>query len=225
MNRQKAFTTVELLIATAVFSVVLLVAIFGFLQIGQIFYKGITVTRTQDVTEDIINNLSADVKFASDVFSATNQSGTLSGKPYRFICAGTHRYTIMPGNMVETAAWNYDGANPSFGIIKDDLAVSGSCANPYPSGPGSDSFSNPTELLGERMRASVINVAAVNANSLSGLSDLYNLNVRIVYGENAILQYAPPSDTDPANDACNSSLKNSQFCHVANMTTTVRRGF
>jgi type II secretory pathway pseudopilin PulG len=211
MNKQKAFTTVELLIATAVFSLVLVVAIFGFLQIGQIFYKGVTVTRTQDTAEDAINNLAADVRFAGVVAQSSPQPAGNGSSQY--FCAGNHRYTFTPGQMLVQ-----DNDASTFALIRDDLNVSGSCAPPF--GPGSVPLNNPTELLGERMRVSVFSVSRLAG---AQVSDMYTLRIRIAYGDNTVLQNT--GDSNPANDTCDSSLSTSQYCHVADLTTTVRRGF
>jgi len=210
--RTQGFTVVELLIATAVFSAVLLVSLIGFLQIGQIFYKGVTAARTHETTKDTMNSLASDIRFAAAI-SQSNPQPTGSGTS-QYFCAGSHRYTFNPGRMVDRA--DYDNTT-RFGLIRDTLPVSGSCASPI--GPSGTGYYTPEELLGNRMRVSDIGIQRLTG---SGLDNLYTISVKIAYGDNSVLQNT--ADSDPTNDTCDSGLRTSQYCHVSVLKTTVRRG-
>lgn len=83
---QKGFTIIELIIATTVFSVVLLLCTFGLMQIGNVYYRGITSTRTQNVTRNIIDMVSQDIELSDNGIIATNPSVP------SYFCAGHHRY-------------------------------------------------------------------------------------------------------------------------------------
>src|SRR3990172_9120101 len=60
------FTIVELMIATTIFSVILLIVTFGMLQIGRTYYKGITLTKTQNAARSIIDTISQDIQFSGE---------------------------------------------------------------------------------------------------------------------------------------------------------------
>lgn len=62
---QKGFTILELMIATSVFSVVLLLCTFGMMYIGRIYYKGITSSRTQAVARTISEDVVQAVQYGS----------------------------------------------------------------------------------------------------------------------------------------------------------------
>lgn len=213
-DKIRGFTITELLITTAIFSAVLLISIVGFLQIGQIFYKGVTATRTHDATRNTLDSLANDIRFATTISQATPQPTGLNATQY--FCAGTHRYTFKLGSMVDPSTYNQ--ANGNIGLIKDTLPVVNSCGPPYGSGSGVTPFNRPQELLGNRMRLGNLNITRL----ASPLDNMYSVSVKIAYGDNTALQNT--GDSDPNNDTCDSSLKTSQYCHVSTLRTAVRQG-
>lgn len=74
-QREAGFTLVELLIASSVFSVVLLLLTFGMLQIGKVYYKGTTSSRTQAVARNISDEISQSIQFAGGAISPLAVSG------------------------------------------------------------------------------------------------------------------------------------------------------
>lgn len=217
--KSRGFTIVELLIATAVFSLVLLVSIVGFLQIGQIFYKGVTATRTHETTRNITNSLVSDIRFAPSASQILPQpSDVVSGAQY--FCAGSHRYTFMLGRMVDRSGSELDA--DKFGLIKDTLPVADSCGDPFD--PPNSFSDDAEELLGNRMRLTAVSVQRLGTSPPdTSLNNLYTITVKIAYGDDSALQNT--TDPDPANITCDSGLRTSQYCHVSTLTTTIRRGF
>lgn len=215
-SKERGFTVVELLVASAVFSTVLLVALVGFLQIGKIFYKGVTISQTSQSAKSITESLKADIAYASDLSNLTqphSSAGTVSVSggyfTRRFFCAGNVRYTYILGSKVDTSNHNFSSR---FGIVRDTLSVPG-C--PVPTFP----IANATEMLGNKTRLSelVINQPASSAN-FNNLN-LYNLGVRVTYGDDDVLQN--PTSTSPT---CQSGINSSTYCYIYNMQTTVVKG-
>ena len=62
--RNKGFTIVELLIATAVFSFILLVVTTGIIRLGNMYYKGVISSRTQESIRNIVSETSSAIQFA-----------------------------------------------------------------------------------------------------------------------------------------------------------------
>lgn len=62
-HNAQGFTLVELMIATALFSSILLLITFGLLSIGQNYYKGKNSARTQDVARRVIDEISQAIQF------------------------------------------------------------------------------------------------------------------------------------------------------------------
>lgn len=208
----QGFTVIELMIATAVFSLVLLVSLIGFLQIGQIFYKGLAVTQTSQAARQLGDALKQDIAFNASANGISVQTASSPGGQVQYFCAGPNRYTFKQGVKLDSATENISAGK--FGLVKDSLTTTG-CPAPY--GPGSVGFSNPTELLGNKMRVSQIVV-----NQLAPPNDkLYNLSIRVVYGDDDVL-----TDLNtPADTKCQSGTNSSRYCYVYELKTTVRSGF
>ncbi|MEX1995563.1 MAG: prepilin-type N-terminal cleavage/methylation domain-containing protein [Candidatus Saccharimonadales bacterium] len=209
------FTIAELLIATAIFSVILTGALVGFIQIGRMFYKGVSLTQTQDATKQVINSLRENIQLAASV------SASQTGGGYSYYCVGNHRYTYKLGQKVELSDSPNHAATGNFGLLHDILPGSSACATPCAAncGDGAVAFNNPTELLGNKMRLGKFDIIQPDPSKTPGL---YNLDIAVVYGEDDILNYT--NKNDPSTAYCSGSLTNQQFCAVNKLSTTVYRG-
>lgn len=220
MKKPLGFTIIEVMIATSIFSVILLVAIAGFSGIGNLFYKGVAITQTQSIASQTMSDLKTNIQLASSVT-------TPSGNPnYGYYCAGNARYTyqlfrpltssaeaITTSNILTSATGNY-------GLIKDTLPGASGCASPcYGSAnspAGCAKFNKPQEVLAENMRLIEFNIT--NNSSLD--SQLYTVNVNIAYG--------PDEDFDNVNDpdtmVCKGGLSEQRFCAVIRLSSSVYQG-
>jgi len=197
----KGFTVVELLIATLVFSVILLIVTSGILQITRTYYKGVTESNTQTVARNVINTISQAIQFDGGIIQPT--TGTAPGTSYAF-CIGSVRFRYVLGSELSPSA---TGTQTHNALLEDD---SPGCA----AGPTADiknlSLSAGTkELLSTNMRLSVLSVTSLGNN-------LYNVSARVVYGDDDLL-------TNPAaaNAACQGFQAGTQFCSVSQLSTTV----
>jgi type II secretory pathway pseudopilin PulG len=239
------FTIVELLIASAVFSLVLLVALTGFLELGRIFYKGVSNTQTQDVLRQVVGDISSNVKIASSSGSVQPPATTTTGA-YGYLCAGTYRYTYgfyknssasAPGRPIAynaTTSANYDPGTvaPSFGLLKDRLPGEGTCPGPCVSSAGSPSSvaaCNSANCGSQgclaldtnnptEMLASGMRLGSISLTGSPG-SDLYNLGVTIAYGDNTVLGYSASNIP-----FCTGGSASQKFCAVDQLSTTIFRG-
>jgi prepilin-type N-terminal cleavage/methylation domain-containing protein len=69
---QKGFTIIELMISTVIFSLVLLGASAGIIQIGKKYSKGITYARTQEVARSTVDEIAQSLQFTSQSIKAPN---------------------------------------------------------------------------------------------------------------------------------------------------------
>lgn len=99
--RQNGFTIVELLIATMVFSVVLLLVTFGILQVSRVYYKGVTEANTQNVARGIMDSVSQAIQFSGGAVSTTPGS-PVAGTSYGF-CVNNQLYSYMLGYQLTDA--------------------------------------------------------------------------------------------------------------------------
>lgn len=217
------FTLIELMLASAVFALVLLIALNGFLQIGRLFYKGVSNTETQATARQIIDDLSGNIQVASEVSSQQSANG------YYYYCLGNYRYTYTrtaAGEAVmvdlsqsrDYSAGNVDG---NFGLLKDALSGSNACAAPCDSDmsvacpTGGIRFNKPIELLGNKQR-----LAELQITPHPSIADLYDVRLKVVYGDDSSLEFNPDA-SNPASAQCKGGLSNQQFCATSQLNTSV----
>lgn len=218
VNRQ-GFTVVELLIATAVFAVVLLVAQASFVEIGHLFYKGVSITQTQDAADHIFQDINGNFQTAANIGGSQNSA---SGG-YDYYCVGNTRYTYRINHQIDTSATPDHTASGNFGLLKDVLNGSGSaCAAPCSDTGGSTcpagavALKSPVELLGNKMRLEQFNLSQSTTTS-----SLYNVSIIVAYGEDNTLAYSTPGDYSTVSCQGDS---NNNFCAVSRINTSVYKG-
>src|SRR3954468_10979744 len=92
---QKGFTIIELMIATSVVSVLLLLATVIIIGIGNLYYKGISQSRVQDNVRSIADEISQQLRFSDQLYAVDSPSGAIHA-----ICIGKTRYTYTIGHQV-----------------------------------------------------------------------------------------------------------------------------
>ena len=89
---QKGFTVIELLIATSVFSTVLLIAASGIVHVGRLFQRGITGSLTQEVSRSTIDFIKDDFELSGGYFKRLPPYGVNEG-----FCIGSRLYSYQVG--------------------------------------------------------------------------------------------------------------------------------
>lgn len=216
-SKQTGFTVVELMIATVVFSSVLLLVTFGLIQVTRIYYKGITTSRTQQTARAIMDEISQAIQFSGEAValpvSVENLGG--SGVTHSYFCTGSSRYTFIQGKKLVDSSTPSEANNETSHALVRDERLTGSCSEPTDSlydnlNLNGYEGSFPTELLAPNMRLS--NLEITNPSP-----DLYRIDLRIAYGDSDLLN--DPTGTDAT---CKSST-GGQFCAVSHLVTTVQR--
>jgi len=208
-NRQheSGFTIIELMVATTVFSVILLVVSSGIIQIGRQYFKGITNTRTQETTRAIIDEVSRSAQFAGNDFS---QATAPDGK--QIMCLGNTRYIFNINSQIKDANKHALWMEPKTGscIVNPPVAYDFTADKPSPDGK---------ELLGENMRLLQLTVTplssgtyAIKATVAYGDNDLLNL-----YEKNGVTRTATPID----QGLCRAGISGSSFCSVSGLEIIV----
>lgn len=199
------FTIIELLIATMVFSVVMLLIAIGVMQFNHAYYNGITQTNTQDVARSILEGISQDIQFTGDqVTSPIGNGGSEQG-----FCIGSDRYSYRLGWQLVDSGPIAAQHQTTHALVKDSPGLCG--------GMNAQNFNNPlaagsTELLSPHMRLSKLSVSQV-----PGTTTMYNIDVRVVYGDDDLLS------NPTANNAACKILSGSQFCAVSELSTVVQK--
>lgn len=197
------FTIVELMIATTVFSVILLLATFALLQVGRTYYKGITLTKTQNAARTIIDTISQDIQFSGGEVNQVPPGG-LPDPQYYAICVGGNRYTVKLDQKVS--------GSDSHGLVLD--AGSGNCDPSSRANMNAPLPAASRELLDNNMRVVELNVSNPNNN-------FYTINLTIIYGDTDLLNN---NIGDPNyHKQCLSVQAGSQFCATVNLSATVQK--
>lgn len=206
-NPEAGFTIVELMIATIVFSVILLISTYGIINIGRLYRKSLNSNQTQQAARSIIDTVAQNIKFTNGGFydSISNSSDGIS-----YYCLGY--------NVRLTYVLNKQILNGNHAMILDKTDCSQS------SGP-KDFTSLGTgdrELLGPRMRLAKFLICYEGSSNADcdGISinkpDLYYVSVRVVYGDDDLLTSSGPQQN------CLTKAGR-EFCAVSELSTYVQK--
>lgn len=170
---QEGFTIIELMIATAVLSTILLLSTVMMVSIGKLYYKGINQARVQDATRTILDNVSQHLQLtSSDPMQSENSD---DGKSQAW-CIGDTRYTYTIGrqmgndstqNQSPHVLWREDNPNP------------GSCDKPGPNALDNPSGINGTEMIPPNSR--------LTAFDINQTIQPYKISIGVAYGDNDVL--------------------------------------
>ncbi len=189
---QKGFTIVELLIATLVFSVILLVITMGIIQVTNVYYKGVNEANTQNTARTIMDTVSQAIQFnGGDV----TQTGT-ADKNWHFFCVGTNKFNYRLG-------YELTGSSDHAMLLTSSQACS------------SDTNATTTggrEFLSPKTRLANLSVKQV------GTSNLYKIDVIVVYGDDDLLTSTSVGTAPKCKEQ-----SGSHFCSVSELSTTVAR--
>lgn len=200
---QRGFTIIELLVATMVFSVVLLIVTAGILQIARVYYKGVTEAATQNTARSIMDQIAQNIQFNGGAVTET-ASSPAPGTDYAF-CIGNQQFSYRLGWQVENSP-NATVNQIWHGLVQNTVAGCVSSTAPQ-------TLSNQTvtgrDLMEPHMRLANLVVDNVGNNQ-------YKVQVRIVYGDNDLL-----SNPTATNANCQNIRSGTQFCAVSDLSTIV----
>lgn len=202
-DQERGFTIVELLIATAVLSTLLVVVSVMMANIGRLYYKGINQAKMQENVRSVVDEISDRLQLNN---SSVGRYNTVD--PVKAYCIGTTRYTYILGQQLSSTHKH---------VLWRDTIGAGTCTkadlnadNPSITTGGS----NGSELITTRSRLSQFSIIPTDSP--------YVVTMKLVYGDDDQL-------ADPNNDgipftgpdvSCLSQSGN-QFCATAALTTTV----
>ena len=199
-NNQSGFTILELMIATMVFSTILLLCTFGIIQIGNTYYRGGALVRTQNANRKVIDALTSAIQYGGSGIVPTKPVGdSLVTIPVSTTVADRH--VVCIGNLrIRFQATKYVGsASDDWSILVDDQGAS-NCNADLARGSGK-------ELLGKGMRITELDIKRSTDSN-------YSIKLAIAYGTNDLI--------DSSTGLCKPGAGN-QFCATSVFETTVQR--
>lgn len=218
----KGFTIIELMVATVVFSVILLVLTNGIIQMGRTYSRGLTESKTNDITRTALDDISQAIQFSGGTITGVSPAALLTSPDgsTRGFCINGRMYSFRQGVKVTAGAHGLVASNP------------GTCAGQQPQNLPTVAAGS-QELLGENMRVANLTVAQSATNP-----QLYTISLRVVNGDDDLLCDLTPAPGNCSASATMTSLaiiaaaedlscKNlragAQFCAVSELNTTVER--
>lgn len=206
-RQQQGFTIVELLIATVVFSVVLLVITAGILQFTNSYYRGVNTASVQATARGAMDTLAQAVQFTGQQV----QTGTGA------VCIGNQRYSYRLGYQLEPT------------VSRPDQATTALYRTTYSGGACTASFTGGQEMLNKNMRLAKFQVTSPDTK-------VWTITIKVAYGDIDLL-CAPVSTAGSCNpgggitsavqagvgDLTCKSTSGSQFCSTSALSTTVVR--
>lgn len=216
---QKGFTIIELMIASAVFAVVLLGATTAIVQIGKLYYKGVISARTQQATRRVMDDISRPVQFSGKdigVVPGYTEFGTSTQTlQVHSFCIGDQRYSYAINAQVSDSAtpgtYNEKGLHRARHALWQNTTTAGDCTpcdlrDETPCGSGK-------ELLEQNMRLKNLDIPAPSGS-------LYSISLGVIYGDDDLIQFGNQTDkTDP--QTCRGAITGSQWCAVSELSTRV----
>lgn len=193
--REAGFTIVELMVATVVFSTILVVITAGVMAFTRGYYAGLNRSKVQNTARNIVASVSQGIQFTGTVIATTEDTGS------EYFCTGGKLYTFKTGVMY--GGGTATAANPGLYVV------------PQPSGCAplsSGDYNNPQgqQLLGPNMRIAGLAVQSVG-------SQMYRISLTLAYGDDDLLSATTGSDIRCLSQA------GSQYCAVSSLNTTVHR--
>lgn len=162
---QKGFTILELMIASLVFSTILLLLTYGIIQIGNTYYRGGALVRTQNANRKAIDAISSAIQYGgSDIRPASGVIYDSTSATTGQLCIGNRHFRFQANTQVAAA-------DTAWAIVSDDTGIvcDGSSANRGTS----------TELLGEGMRITKLVITNTDNN--------YKIELSIAFGDSDLL--------------------------------------
>lgn len=220
-RRQSGFTIVELMIATVVFSVLLMTFAGAIIQIGRLYYKGVTSARTQEVARTTLNEIAQAIQFDPGTVTPTTVD-TLdnTGANTKAICINTKLYSYRIGQQ---------RVDDKHGLVVEDIpsGCQGTTAKPLTGTVTGD------EVLGDKMRLAKFEVVRI-PNADPDVS-AYRVTLRVVYGDDDLVCSPSVGNCSSTNimDAnaialasdlsCKNIKSGTQFCSASELSTIVER--
>lgn len=193
ISNKSGFTIVELLISSAIFSMVLLITTFAVIQVSRVYYKGVISSQTQEVARSAIDEISRNIQFSGGEIRLDG-----SGPPSDYFCIGNKRYSYVVDQKVE-------GNKHALVVDEDTACTKGQNLN------GGLSASS-KELLAPNMRLVRLELSKPPAGAPDGV---YELNLSVAYGDDDVLL--------PGFAGCPSVNLGGQFCAISHLSTTVQK--
>ena len=208
-TEESGFTIVELMIATTVLSLILLLATVIMISIGNLYNKGVNQSNVQDASRTVVDNMAQEIELSKG--RITGDTGN-AAPGTNYICINSVRFTYVLGVQIggsqKHVLWRDRPVSCSGpAILTDDIPG-------FADDPGGKS--NGIEMIPDHARLSNMDISGVNIDATHpfGVSP-FTITVRVAYGDDDLLNHPSGTDASCLGDT------GQQFCAVSELATTV----
>lgn len=200
----RGFTILELLIATGILSGILVMMTVMITGIGNLYYKGIAQSQTQDTTRTIVRELTQAIQLNKGVPRTGSTTKNVNGTDYTIsaICVGTTRYSYVINLQVGPSGIMH-------GLWRNTVGSGAPCSPMDLTTDLATSDTTGGELLGQRMRLTEMQPATQSAVN----PVLYSIKVSLAYGDDDVLNLSGYDTT------CKGGA-GGQFCATDRLTSS-----
>ena len=226
MKNNKGFTIVELMIATVVFSLVLLLALAGIMQVTRMYYKGVNQSRTQEAARAVTDEIGETIRFTNDVVNLASVAVTgpvvdANEDNVNYLCIGSKRYTYAIDRKLESSGSSESDKVKRHVLWVDQPDVGCVEAADLDMDEPSSGF-NGRELLSENMR-----LARLDVNQIVALGDVFEIGITVAYGDDDTQDGGPlllnSAGTNRECRGFSSGSGGGEYCAVSSIAVTVER--
>ena len=189
-TEQQGVTIVELMIATAVFSVVLLIIIYAFMFVTDDYVKGYIQSFTQATARSIEQQVATDIELSNGYIGPTQSTRRAQG-----YCIADHRYSFALNK-------EYTGSPSHRNGLLVDTPNGGCTSSTFPLPVLTSSVSqNSQELLDKNMALTCFCISPLNMSNR-----LYKIEIEVAYG-------SPPYNGNcSSGSSCSTSVLTTGSC-------------
>lgn len=171
-SRQAGFTILELTIATAVFSVILLIIAAGIITFSRSYTRGLNQTRTQETARSVMSEVSQGIQLGKGL-------STGAGGGWQAYCVDNVKYSYVLNQRFQS--------NESIHALVRSEGADQTCT------PKTTFDANDKELLGNNMQ---LREFSISSNSP------HNVRVTILYGDGPDLFIGNNCKPGPGSEYC-----------------------
>lgn len=212
-RKQAGFTILELMIATMVFSVILLLVTYGIIQIGNRYYKSVLQAQTQTATRNAVDEIARNIQFSSGSVVPNDTGVFIKGYCINGIQYTAYLHRMQGGSLAKHTLL----ARPDPG---NNCQVPASNSHDFTD----NTVTANRDLLGNRMR-----VVKFAVEPVPGQTGVFKITLRVASGDDDLL--CSPSANDCNDSGTSTHLDNtdlvcklqkgSAYCAVSELTTYV----
>ena len=232
-NHEHGFTIVELMFSTMVFSTILLLSMSALIQIGRMYYKGVTTSQTQQTARALLDEISQGIQFsgsgiqppslvAGPVVAVTGSD--IKTNAVGYFCIGTTRYSFAIDRMHDgSITKSASGSTANLGrkairhaMWADSPAQCFRATGLAPADLTDDTLTAGRDLLADNMRLSRLAIEPA-----PGINDgsTWVVKLTVLYGDDDLMEV----DSLSGRRTCKTAQAGTQFCAVSELSTIVKR--